>query len=100
MHQDNRLTHKTLPAAHCGGLFKTKNGEMMTVTVEQAISRSMSHLEIIQCEFIGEYSDLVGYIEDCCENGDDAIFSIENDGAVDIADIEGDWRIRVTLTDN
>ena len=68
------------------------------MNVENAVARSISHTEIVACDFDGDYGQLVAFVEENFANGNDAIFSEENDGTVDIADIDGDWRIKVTLS--
>ena len=65
------------------------------MTIENAIARSISHTEIVSCEFSGDATDLATFVVTEIENTDDAVFSAENDGTIDIDN--GDWRIRVTL---
>jgi hypothetical protein len=67
------------------------------MNVEQAVARSISHTEIVKCEFAGDYAQLLAFVSDTFANGNDAIFSEELDGTIDVADIDGDWRINVTL---
>ncbi len=67
------------------------------MTVENAVARSISHSEIAKAEFAGDYGDLAAYVSDTFANGDEAILSEENDGTIDAADRDGDWRINVTL---
>ena len=67
------------------------------MTIENAVARSISHDEIAYCDFRGDIGQLENYIGDAFDNGDDAIFSVENDGTIDVADCDNCWRIRVTL---
>ena len=69
------------------------------MTIENAVARSISHTEIGYCEFRGDIGKLEDYISDAFENGNDAIFSVENDGTIDVADCDDEWRIRVTLVE-
>jgi hypothetical protein len=64
------------------------------MTIENAISRSISHDEIVKCEFAGEYNDLLAWLNDNTD-GHQTI-SEEIDGTIDVA--SDDWRINVTLT--
>ena len=67
------------------------------MNIENAVARSISHNEIVVCEFSGDRKSLQSHVADTFANGNDAVFSEENDGTIDIADIDGDWRVRVTL---
>lgn len=67
------------------------------MNIEQAVARSMSHTERVSCDFEGDYGALVAFVEETFASGNDAIFSEELDGTIDIADIDDDWRINVTL---
>ena len=67
--------------------------------IEEAIERSITHTERVDVEFCGSQLDLECFICENYANGNDAIFSVENDGTIDVADIDGDWRICVTLID-
>ena len=67
------------------------------MNIENAVARSISHNEIVSCEFAGDWKSLKAHVADTFTNGNDAVFSEENDGTIDIADIDGDWRVRVTL---
>jgi hypothetical protein len=64
-----------------------------TMTIENAIARSISHTEIVKCEFVGEYSDLLAWLNDNTD-GQNTV-SEENDGTIDVA--SDDWRVNVTL---
>ena len=64
------------------------------MTIQNAIARSISHTEIVACEFAGDAAELATFVATEI-NSDDAVFSEENDGTIDIDN--GDWRIRVTL---
>lgn len=66
----------------------------MNLPIENAISRSISHTEIVPCEFEGEYSDLTVWLNDNIT--DEVTLSEENDGTVDVA--SDTWRVNVTLT--
>lgn len=68
---------------------------MMTSTLENAIARSISHTEIVHCEFVGEYSDLKAWLNDNVSV--EVTLSEENDGSIDVAGY--DWRVNVTLRD-
>ena len=65
------------------------------MTIQNAIARSVSHTEIVACEFSGDAAELATFVATELENTDDAVFSEENDGTIDVDN--GDWRIRVTL---
>lgn len=67
------------------------------MTLENAVARSISHNEIVDCQFAGDWKSLQAYVSDTFANGSDAVFSEENDGTIDIADFDGDWRVRVTF---
>ena len=69
------------------------------MTIEDAVVRSCTHTERVACEFAGDQSALETHVEENYANGNDAIFSRENDGTIDVADIDGDWRLCVTLID-
>lgn len=69
------------------------------MNIENAVERSISHNEIVACEFDGDYGDLVVFVHETMANGNDAIFSEENDGTVDVDDFDGQWRVRVTLAE-
>ncbi len=72
----------------------------MSNTIAQAVERSISHTERVDAEFVGDQHALEVHIEENYANGNDAIFSLENDGTIDVHDIDGDWRICVTLVDS
>jgi hypothetical protein len=63
-------------------------------TIENAIARSISHTEIAKCEFAGQYSDLMAWLNDNTD-GQQTV-SEEIDGTIDVA--SDDWRVNVTLT--
>ena len=69
----------------------------MKMTIENAVARSISHNEIVSCEFSGDWKALKAHVSDTFANGSDSVFSEENDGTIDIANTYGDWRVRVTL---
>lgn len=71
---------------------KHQTGESK-MNIENAIARSISHTEIVKCEFIGEYSDLLAWLNDNTD-GQNTI-SEENDGTIDVA--SDGWRVNVTL---
>ena len=63
------------------------------MTIENAIARSISHDEIVKCEFAGRYSDLLAWLNDNT-SGDNTV-SEEIDGTLNVAGV--DWRVNVTL---
>lgn len=63
------------------------------MSIENAIARSISHTEIVKCEFVGEYSDLLAWLNDNTD-GQNTV-SEENDGTIDVA--SDGWRVNVTL---
>jgi len=69
------------------------------MNIENAVVRSSTHTERVACEFVGDQSSLATHIAENYANGSDAIVSRENDGTIDVADIDGDWRLCVTLVD-
>lgn len=71
----------------------------MSNTISQAIEQSIRQTERVDAKFTGDQSALEAHIADNYANGNDAIFSRENDGTIDVHDIDGDWRICVTLID-
>ena len=66
--------------------------------IEDAIARSISHNEIVRCEFEGDETALTVWLHDNVANGNDAVISRENDGTLDVCDIDMAWRIRVALS--
>jgi hypothetical protein len=63
------------------------------MNIDDAIERSMQFSEIVECEFPGDYGDLVVWIADNLYV--DATLSEENDNTIDVSD--DNWRVRVTL---
>ena len=63
------------------------------MNIEDAIARSISHTEIVKCEFVGEYNDLLAWLNDNTD-GQQTI-SEELDGTIDVA--SDDWRVNVAL---
>ena len=73
----------------------------MTTELQSAISRSISHNEIVHCEWDGGgEAALVAELSSIFEGDVESVR--ENDGTIDVwgcgdADVM-DWRLRVTLT--
>ncbi len=65
------------------------------MTLQTAIDRSVSHTEIVACEFAGDYDDLSAALAAEGISSDDYVAMAENDGTIDVA--ADDWRLRVTL---
>ena len=88
----------------CSGVGAAASLRGKKMTVEEAIERSQSHDEIVQCEFAGDSSDLMVVIDGLYDgNIDDRT---ENDGTIDVwgwtdameATAETEWRLSVTLS--
>jgi len=70
------------------------------MNVKNAVASSIKQNgEVVACGFAGDFGDLFVFVSDTFADGQDAVFVEENDGTIDVADYDFDWRIKVTLTD-
>ena len=80
---------------------KTTTGDG-TMNVADAISRSISHTEIVACEYDGQETDLLTWIEENTADCKDFDYSQENNVTLDIYSTTpgyGAWRIRVSVNE-